>query len=136
MKLILTRTHKTPLYSEGVIMNSHGTFICHSLEDTERDLSSSPKIAHHTAIPCGTYKITLSYSPKFRRTLPLVEDVPQFSGIRIHSGNTPNDTSGCILVGEKAGVGIIKNSRTTEDKIVKLLTECSRKKELNYIEIR
>ena len=136
MKLILTRTLKTPLYTEGIIMDSYGTFICHSLEDTERDLSCSPKVEHHTAIPRGTYRITLSHSPKFRRMLPLLENVPMFTGIRIHSGNTPNDTSGCILVGEKAGEGIIKNSRMTEEKIVKLLTDSSRKKELNYIEIR
>jgi hypothetical protein len=136
MKLILTRTIKTPLYTEGIIMDSHGTFICHSLEDTERDLSYTPKVEHPTAIPRGTYRITLSHSPKFRRMLPLLENVPMFTGIRIHSGNTPADTSGCILVGEKAGEGIIKNSRMTEDKIVKLLTDSSRKKELNYIEIR
>ncbi|MBR4401918.1 MAG: hypothetical protein IKT29_00115 [Flavobacteriales bacterium] len=136
MKLILTRTVKTPIYTEGIIMDSQGTFICHSLEDTERDLSCSPKVEHHTAIPRGTYRITLSHSPKFRRMLPLLENVPMFTGIRIHSGNTPNDTSGCILVGEKAGEGIIKNSRMTEEKIVKLLTDSSRKKELNYIEIR
>jgi hypothetical protein len=55
----------------------------------------------NTCIPDGTYFVLLTWSPKFKRKLPLLIDVPGFDGIRIHPGNTSDDTEGCLLVGEK-----------------------------------
>ena len=47
----------------------------------------------------GNYEVAITYSNRFKRELPLIKDVPGFSGIRIHPGNTDEDTEGCILVG-------------------------------------
>ena len=74
-----------------------GIFECLTLEDEVRP---GPKVAGLTAIPPGTYKVVLSMSPKFKRVLPEVLNVPGFTGIRIHKGNKPEDTEGCILLGQ------------------------------------
>lgn len=76
------------------------TFLCDTLEPTRRNLSGGArKKAGRTAIPEGRYPLVVAYSPKFRRWLPTLVGVPGFKGIRIHTGNTENDTRGCILVG-------------------------------------
>ena len=66
-----------------------GTCICYTLENRSK------------AIPCGTYNIENSKSPKFKRELPLIYGykVAASRGIRIHAGNTSKDSAGCILVG-------------------------------------
>jgi len=78
---------------------------CQTLEDTVRKdpnpatPQNEGKVYGETAIPAGTYKMILSYSPHFLKVMPEVLNVPGYSGIRIHSGNRPQDTLGCILVG-------------------------------------
>lgn len=72
-----------------------GVHCCFTLEDTCR----RKKEHGTTAIPSGTYEVTLDYSERFKKIMPHVLNVPFFEGIRIHAGNTPEDTDGCILVG-------------------------------------
>lgn len=74
-----------------------GQFECWTCEDTVR--MDGVKIHGETAIPAGQYKVDLTFSPRFNKILPLVLDVKNFSGIRIHPGNTAADTDGCILPG-------------------------------------
>lgn len=79
-------------------------FICDTLEDEDRKLEAGGiKVKGQTAIPRGIYKVQVAYSPRFGKPLPLVMDVPQFEGVRIHGGVDEEDTEGCILVGVRAG---------------------------------
>lgn len=69
------------------------------------------KINGQTAIPAGVYKVRWSYSPHFKKYLPEVLNVPHFLGIRIHAGNSVEDSSGCILVGMKRNGDRLTDSR-------------------------
>lgn len=88
-------------------------YFCDTLEPTWRNLSDGKtrKVPGKTAIPEGCYPVLVSWSPRFKRWLPLVQGVPGFEGIRIHSGNYPDDTQGCILVGKNKVVGMVVDSR-------------------------
>lgn len=79
----------------------NGVYECEVLEDLYR--GNAPKVPAATCIPNGRYRVRITPSPRFKRDLPLVENVPGFSGIRIHAGNTADDTEGCLLPGRKRG---------------------------------
>jgi hypothetical protein len=85
-----------------------GQYFCHTLEDTILDV----KIAGVTAIPYGRYEVIINFSNRFQRPMPLLLNVPGFLGIRIHSGNTDEDTEGCILVGFTEAENFIGNSKS------------------------
>lgn len=94
-------------------LSVNGRFECFTLEDIER----ITKIPGETAIPKGTYTILLTMSPRFKRVLPLLVNVPGFDGIRIHPGNTDRDTEGCILVGTGFVDGALTRSREAFDRL-------------------
>lgn len=106
-----------------------GNYFSDVVEDKDRGLDDSmtvdeikkKKVYGETAIPYGTYKVSITYSPKFKKNLPLVEGVKGFEGIRIHSGNTAKDSLGCIIVGKNKKVGMVLDSRATMEKLMKLL---------------
>jgi len=116
MNLFLYRIAQTPEYTIGRLYIDE-KFFCHTLEDAVRE----EKIADKTAIPEGTYQVIVNRSPKFKRDLPLLLDVPYFEGIRIHRGNTAKDTSGCILVGENKVKGKVINSTKYETLLTAIL---------------
>lgn len=96
-----------------------GKFFCFTLEDKDRDLLQTQplteiaqrKLFGRTAIPYGTYGVAMTYSGRFKRYMPQILDVPGFSGIRIHTGNSAASTDGCLLVGETKDVDFIGSSR-------------------------
>lgn len=91
-------------------------FECYTLEDMDRGLESGGvKIFGSTAIPKGEYKIIIDYSPKCGKEMIHVLNVPQFEGIRIHCGNTNEDTEGCILVGKTREDSCIHESHVALD---------------------
>lgn len=83
-----------------------GVYACHTLEDEMREVEGQPvsawKIPGKTAIPSGTYKVTMEYSPRFGPDTLTVHDVPGFTHIRMHAGNRAEDTEGCLLLGLQA----------------------------------
>lgn len=89
-------------FTPGVMYLDNVRF-CYTCEDEDRFLENVPdsikeaKVYGKTAIPRGLYRLTVDFSPHFGKQLPLVNDVPGFSGIRIHGGNTAEDSLGCIL---------------------------------------
>ena len=104
-------------------------FLCNTLEDVVRDLNADGdlddpgegKVPHYTAIPFGRYRVILKRSPKFKRDLPRILDVNNFSDILIHAGNSADDSSGCVLVGENKIKGRLVNSRFWESQLVERL---------------
>ena len=142
MKILVKRIAKRPTYTIGK-MYLDGKYFCDTLEDTDRNISQSTpldtikkvKLPNNTAIPTGTYKVIVNVSPKFKRLLPRLLNVPGFDGILIHRGNTDKDTSGCILIGENKVVGKVINSTGYETKLVSILNKAQDNKENITIEI-
>ena len=87
------------------------------------------KIKGNTCIPYGTYNITITYSPRFKKNLPLLNNVKGFDGIRIHSGNKPQDTEGCLLPGFNKVKGQVIDSRVTTDKLIAQIQQALNKGE-------
>jgi len=104
MKLKLERVQRSPVCTIGSL-TIDGAWQCWTLEDPVREVPGMPvekwKVYGETAIPFGTYKVDITMSARFKRMLPILLDVPGFSGIRIHPGNTAVDTEGCLLPGEQ-----------------------------------
>lgn len=107
MKITVKRTFKGPEYTIGKLYIDDN-YYCDTLEDTIR---SGEKIYGKTAIPAGEYKVKKTYSPRFEKKLPEILNVPGFTGVRIHAGNTAKDTEGCILLGLNRAKGAVLNSK-------------------------
>lgn len=108
MKLELVRVDKRENCTLGVF-KIDGEQQCVTLEDVVRP--EGEKVYGQTAIPYGNYRVIISYSNHFQRELPLLVDVPNFAGVRIHPGNTAADTEGCLLLGSDYDGDTIVRSR-------------------------
>lgn len=146
MELKVKRRFKAANYTIGSLY-VNGVKECDTIEDTDRGLDNNmplsviqtKKIYGKTAIPTGTYEINMNnVSPKFKDRswakicdgkLPLLRDVRGFTGILIHVGNKPEDTSGCILVGENKIKGQVINSTQTFAKLYTKMKEADKRGE-------
>ena len=130
MRLTLKRIANRKDYCIGKLY-INGKYFCDTLEDVDRGLDDSMseddikqiKIKGQTAIPCGIYTVLLTYSPKYKKVMPLINNVKGYSGIRIHSGNSSKDTEGCLLVGKNTVVGRLTDSRNTFNALFKRLQQ-------------
>lgn len=135
MILTLKRKFLGDKYTVGDLFID-GKFFCNTIEDKVRELPGTclytlkgqscqckGKVYAQTAIPAGTYKVTMEYSPRFKRRLPLLHNVPHFIGILIHSGTTAVDSAGCLIVGNNTIKGKVTESRVTSDKLNAILSK-------------
>ena len=125
MEILVKRKYRKTDYTIGA-MFIDGVYFCDTVEDTDRGLTQNmknstieaKKVYGKTAIPTGRYRVTLTYSNKFKRVLPLVNDVIGFLGIRIHNGVNADSSLGCIIVGENKIKGGVINSRVTMERLM------------------
>ena len=136
MRLTLRRIAKRDTYTIGrLYIDDNPKPFCDTLEDTERGLEQAMpldmirkiKVPKETAIPTGTYELSMNLvSPKYSKKkafaftggiMPRLLNVPGWSGVLIHSGNTPKDSEGCILVGENKVKGQVINSFATFNRL-------------------
>lgn len=96
MEIILKRMFYTNMSTIGRL-TLDSAFECSTLEDTVR--ANQPKVPGATAIPRGRYEVVINFSERFKKPMPLLLNVKDFEGVRIHSGNADKDTEGCILLG-------------------------------------
>ena len=128
MEIKLVRIAFKETYTIGKLYVD-GKYVCDTIEDKDRGLDDSMtaneilkrKVKGQTAIPTGHYNIDITYSPKYKRMMPLLLNVKGFSGIRIHSGNTSKDTEGCLIVGKNKQVGMVLESRDTYQRLFEMM---------------
>ena len=136
IELLLVREIFASQYTHGRLFVDN-VFECYTLEDTDRYLEDerNKKVYGQTAIPIGDYKVIINKSVRFGKMMPLLLNVPQFTGIRIHSGNTAENTEGCILVGQTRGNSTILSSRNAFSRLFTKMVEAQRRGEELSIKI-
>lgn len=135
MYIIVNRIFKASTYTIGEL-SVNNKYLCDTLEDRVRP--EGEKVYGETAIPAGTYTVILSYSNRFKKIMPEIQNVPNFTGVRIHCGNSSKDTEGCLLVGKWDGKteNWISDSKNSYNKLYSLLEEAFNKKENITITIK
>jgi len=151
MILFLKRIAKREAYTIGKLY-INGEYFCDTIEDKDRGLNAAipveqlkkAKVYGQTAIPTGTYKIGFTVSGKFKNRsyakpyegkVLCLYDVPAFEGIRIHPGNTAEDSLGCILPGKNKVVGQVIESTATYLSLVEKIVPVLEADESVYIQI-
>ena len=136
MKITLKRVALQDTYTIGKLYID-GQYFCDTIEDKVRDLNKDGvfddgevKIKGKTAIPYGTYEVVWTYSPRFGKYTPRLLNVNSFDGVLIHSGNTAEDTEGCIIVGQNKEVGKVLNSRETVNKLYPIIEDACKKEKI------
>lgn len=112
-------------------LSVNGEFECYTLEDRVR----AKKVHGKTAIPMGHYEVLITHSKRFNRQMPLLLNVPNYAGVRIHPGNTAAHTEGCILVGKQKGSNHIGGSRLAYRALFRKLNRALKKNEKVYLTI-
>lgn len=122
-----------------------GKKYCNSLEDEDRGLTSDMSVDEvlevknkhkgQTAIPRGRYKVTITYSPRFKKDMPLLNAVKGFTGIRLHPLNNADGSEGCIGFGVNDKVGWISNSKYWTDLVTGIMKSAINRGENVYITV-
>ncbi len=123
---------RTDFSEESTIgeLSVNDVFECYTLEDKVRPV----KIAGKTAISSGRYEVIINFSQRFQKQLPLLLNVPNYEGVRIHSGNTAANTEGCILVGETKTENFVGESRWAFNRLLEKLKIASETEKI-FLEI-
>lgn len=148
MDIILKRDKFTKKSTEGEITIG-GLHECYTMEDTDRGLRDSMsldeinklKVHGQTCIPYGVYKVVVTKSDRFSMLrghdvyLPLVVGVKGYEGIRIHTGNKPEDTEGCILPAKNRGLDYVTESTEAFTKLNDKINQAIKRGEIVTITI-
>lgn len=142
LHVFIKRNWRKPDYTIGRVF-VNGSFLCNTLEPIDRHLFQGQPIAEiakikipkKTAIPTGTYRLQISYSPKFKRDLIEILDVPGFSGVRFHAGNKVTDTEACVLPGMNTAIGMVTDSRKYETQLTSMVKGALDNNEDAYVTI-
>lgn len=116
MNIRVVRDTPTLISTIGKMFVNNPTAYCQTLEPPIKTDGSKPR-----AIPCGTYPLTVRYSPRFKRDVPHIENVLGFSDVEIHIGNSAEDTHACVLTGKTRGEDYIYHSGEMFEPLLKLL---------------
>lgn len=137
MKLELVRDDFTDLRTLGKLYVD-GVYLGETCEDCDRHLENGQeeKVYGQTAIPRGLYKVILSFSQRFKKPLPEVLDVPGFTGVRIHAGNTAADTHGCPLLGRVRTADGVANCAPVVQRLIDMLETAEEAGEAVTLEVR
>jgi len=138
MELIVLRKEYTKNSTIGELLIDN-KFFCYTLEDTDRQIVNDSiikwtpklKIKGATAIPYGRYEVIINFSNRFQQSMPLLLNVPDYLGIRIHAGNTDKNTEGCLLVGFTKSVDFIGNSRSAYKSLFPIIREALKTGKVN-----
>lgn len=138
-----TFTTKSTISTWTVTRGSEAQELCAGIEDVDRGLDwrmsrddiAARKVHGRTAIPTGEYGVVMTHSPRFRTTLPLLMDVRGYQGVRIHAGNTAEDTEGCLLPGLRVEVDRVVESRAALIAVEAIILAAARRGEAVRIRI-
>ena len=133
--LKLRRIAYTSDFTDGILFDESGNRLADTLEPPSPHLLFAEQGAGKGCIPAGTYRLLLTRSPKFRRWLPLLLQVPGFTGIRLHAGNTVADTQGCILPGERIAPGQLALSQSALSRILAVITAAQKEDREIYLRV-
>ncbi len=157
MEIILKRIAKKKSYTIGkmyIVKDEGRVYFCDTLEPTWRNLlgirlkpeevdarysrqssKKARKVPGVTAIPEGRYPVVITKSTRFGTWLPLLVGVPNFDGVRIHAGNSVEDTGGSILVGYNLKPGMVLNSRKNLRRLICRIVEARERGEAIWITV-
>ena len=142
LELDLQRIYFAPKYTIGKLY-VNGVYFCDTIEDVNRDLNKDGdlkdvgegKVMHETAIPFGRYQVIVDMSPRFKRLLPRILNVPGFDGVLMHNGVDENSSSGCIILGKNTIKGKVTDSRKYMNDLTDLLNKAQKTKKI-FINIK
>lgn len=138
MELKLIRKFFSGKSTIGYLMVD-GRLECFTLEDMVREVKGIPvsswKVPGKTAIPYGKYEVIIDFSQRFQKAMPHILSVEGFEGVRIHAGNFPEDTEGCILVGRKHSGDSISESTIAYRELFQKIKDALCKNDKVYLEI-
>lgn len=135
LDLDLYRDVLTPSYTLGV-MSADGAFLGYTVEDTDRQLENGGiKLYGITAIPRGRYRVIVSLSYRFKKRLPEILDVPQFTGVRIHGANDANQLLGCVGLGSERTDDGVRNCAMVKQHLIEMIDAATDNKEEVWLEI-
>lgn len=133
MKIDVIRTYYSENYTKGLIF-VNDVFFGYTLEPQKKATNETSFL--NRCIDTGTYIAEYEYSPKFKKHLIELKNVPNHTEIKIHAGNFRKDTRGCILMGRRSDVGCVLDSKIMVDMLNMVARDAKNVREKIEVEVR